>query len=286
MFWRRDRVLRLPVDGVRRRHGVRFGAGGERPAGHPGNRTASARRRRCGLAGLQPNARGRPVFTARRDRPQQRRAARCRVHLHVARGVGAAGGPDRRRWHDVPHDRKELVLDRRGHVRGEVARRVPELAPFAARRAARLRVSRRAALQRHVRRSRARARCGRRPYALGCHDGRGGNAGRLDADGADRRERTGLHRQRGRRPDRRHRARVCTRRARRPRRLAFRRCARRARRAGDLVERGPLSDHGRRVLDVVRTRRGTRRALRAGGQPRARLRRAKPAAATTCTRTR
>ena len=244
------------------------------PSAAPATGPASARRRRCGLAVIQPNARGRPVFTARRDRPGERRATRCRVHLHVARGVGPAGGPDRRRRHDVLHDRKELLFDRRGHVRGEVARRVPELAPVPTRRAARFRVSRRAALQRYVRRSRARARRGRRPYALGCRDGRSGDTGRLDADGADRRERPGLHRQRGRRPNRRHRSRLCARRARRPRRLAVRGCARRARGAGDLAERGPLSDYGRCVLDLVRARRATRRPLRAGRQPRARLRRA------------
>ena len=195
------------------------------------------------------------------------------MHLHVARGVGAAGRSDRRRRHDVLHDRKELVLDRRRHVRGEVARRAAELAPVAARRAARLRVSRRAALQRYVRRSRARARRRRRPYALGSSRWTWRDAGRLDADGADRRQRHGLHRQRGRRPDRRHWARLRARRARRPRRLAVRRGARRARGAGDLAERGPLSDHRRCVLDVVRARHGARRALRAGRQPRARLRR-------------
>ena len=117
-------------------------------------------------------------------------------------------------------------------------------------------------------------------------DGRGGDAGRLDADGADRRERHGLHRQRGRRPDRRHRARLRARRARRPRRLAVRRGARRARGASDLAERGPLSDHGRRVLDVVRARHANaacstcRRAI---PRPTSTW---KPAAATTCTRTR
>ena len=117
-------------------------------------------------------------------------------------------------------------------------------------------------------------------------DGRGGDAGRLDADGADRRERPGLHRQRGRRPDRRHRSRVRARRARRPRRLAFRRGARRARRASDLAERGPLSDHGRRVLDVVRARRANAACStcrRATPRPTSTWKRA---AATTCTRTR
>ena len=161
-----------------------------------------------------------------------------------------------------------------------------KLAPVTARRAARLRVSRRAALQRYVRRSRARARRRRRPYALGCAMDVAATPGVsmpmapiaangmvfIGNAGGDQTGVTGhvyaLDAQDGR--------------------VVWR---------FDVVPDEPavratwpnadrLSDHRRCVLDVVRARHGTRRALCAGGQPRARFRRAKRAAATTCTRTR
>ena len=136
----RDRWLRQPARRLRR-HGARYRAG--RRVFGATSRAQSARRRRCGLAVVQPNARGRPVLAARRDRPRQRRAASRRVHLHAAGGVRDASRPDRRRRHDVLHDGTRSYSIDAATCAEKWQRRAAELAPVAARRAARLRLSRR-----------------------------------------------------------------------------------------------------------------------------------------------
>ncbi len=77
-----------------------------------------------------------------------------------------------------------------------------------------------------------------------------------------------------------------TRCARRPRRLALRRGARGPRGARDLAERGSLSDHRRRVLDVVRARHASAACSTCRPATRRPTSTCKRAAATTCTRIR
>ena len=242
--------------------------------GSGATRRRATRRRRRRLAVVQPHARGRPVLAARRDRPRQRRAA-C-----------ASRAPTRcPRWSRCKPARSSSTARCTSRRNGARTRSMRPRARRSGTSSGRARARRRSACIAASRISTGRLFRGTSDahvLALDATDGHTlwdvtmdvaetpgvsmpmapiaanglvfiGNAG------GDQTGVTGhvyaLDAQDGHR------------------RLALRRRARRAGRARDVAERGPLPDHGRRVLDVVRARHRARRALRAGGQPGARLRR-------------
>ncbi len=226
------------------------------------------------LAELQSHACRRSLLAPRRDRPVERGGDEGDLHLHAPRGRRAAGRPSRRRRRDVFLDGHDDVRDRRRDVRREMEAIAAR--GDAGRRTGgepRRRVHGRTRLPRDVGHARPRVRCRRRPHGVGRAARRRGS-GRATAYGADRVERTCVHRERRRRPRGSDRPRL------RPRRgdgsgeveIRCRAGERTGARDVGARRRGRIPALRRRLLDVVHARRDGRRAVRVLRKPRAGLR--------------